>query len=137
MPKSSPILSCTVCAVVFVLPIYEAPARDVGQWEGVDPLTRQWFNGLMQPDNPTISCCGLADAYWADSYDVKGDQYVAIITDTRDDIKLGRAQHIEAGTRVTVPNNKIKWDRSNPTGHGIIFIGLGGDVFCYLPPGGG
>jgi len=91
----------------------------------------------MQPDNPNLSCCGLADAYWADSYEVKGDQYVAIITDTRDDLKLGRAQHIEAGTRVTVPNNKIKWDRSNPTGHGIIFIGIGGDVFCYLPPGGG
>lgn len=82
-----------------------------------------------------MSHCGLTDAYWADSYEVKGDQYVAIITDTRNDIKLGWAQHIEAGTRVTVPNNKIKWDHSNPTGHGIIFIGIGGDVFCYLPPG--
>jgi hypothetical protein len=137
MPKPSPIIICTVWAAVFVLSICKAPARDLGQWEGLDPLTRQWFNGLMQPDNPNLSCCGLADAYWADSYEVKGDQYVAIITDTRDDIKLGRAQHIEAGTRVTVPNHKIKWDRSNPTGHGIIFIGIGGDVFCYLPPGGG
>jgi hypothetical protein len=137
MQKPSPILICTVLVAAFVLSICKAPARDLGQWEGVDPLTRQWFNGLMQPDNPNLSCCGLADAYWADSYEVKGDQYVAIITDTRDDINLGRAQHIEAGTRVTVPNNKIKWDRSNPTGHGIIFIGIGGDVFCYLPPGGG
>jgi hypothetical protein len=134
MPKPSPIIICTVWAAVVVLSICKAPARDLGQWEGVDPFTRQWFNGLMQPDNPNLSCCGLADAYWADSYEVKGDQYVAIITDTRDDIKLGRAQHIEAGTRVTVPNHKIKWD---PTGHGIIFIGIGGDVFCYLPPGGG
>jgi hypothetical protein len=115
----------------------EVLTHSVGQRDGVDPLHRQWFNGLMQPDNPNVSCCGEADAYWADSYEVKGDQYVAIITDIRDDIKLGRAQHIEAGTRVTVPNNKIKWDRSNPTGHGIIFIGIGGDVFCYLPPGGG
>ena len=137
MPKPSPIIICTVWAAVVVLSICKAPARDLGQWEGLDALTRQWFNGLMQPDNPNLSCCGLADAYWADSYEVKGDQYVAIITDTRDDIKLGRAQHIEAGTRVTVPNHKIKWDRSNPTGHGIIFIGIGGDVFCYLPPGGG
>jgi hypothetical protein len=137
MPKSSPILIWTVWAALFVLSICKAPARDLGQWEDADPLTRQWFNGLMQPDNPNLSCCGMADAYWADSYEVKGDQYVAIITDTRNDIKLGRAQHIEAGTRVTVPNNKIKWDRSNPTGHGIIFIGIGGDVFFYLPPGGG
>ena len=130
MPKSSPILISTVWAAVFVLSICKAPARDLGQWEGVDPLTRQWFNGLMQPDNPNLSCCGLADAYWADSYEVKGDQYVAIITDTRDDIKLGRAQHIEAGTRVTVPNHKIKWDRSNPTGHGIIFICICAEDFC-------
>jgi hypothetical protein len=32
---------------------------------------------------------------------------------------------------------KIKWDRGNPTGHGIIFIGGGDEVYCYLPPGGG
>ena len=137
MPKSSPILIWTVWVAVFVLSICKAPGRDLGQWEGIDPLYRQWFNGLMRPDYPNLTCCGLADAYWADSYEVKGDQYVAIITDTREDIKLGRAQHIEAGTRFTVPNYKIKWDRSNPTGHGIIFIGIGGDVFCYLPPGGG
>ena len=90
----------------------------------------------MRPDEPNLRCCGLADAYWADSYEVKGDQYVAIITDTRDDEPLGRA-HIENGTRFAVPNSKIKWDRGNPTGHGIIFIGLGGEVYCYLPPGGG
>ena len=136
MPSLSPILIWTVGAAI-VLSICKAPARDLGQWEGFDLAQREWFDGLMQPDRPNLSCCGEADGYWADSYEVKGDQYVAIITDTRDDLKLGRAQHIEAGTRVTVPNNKIKWDRSNPTGHGIIFIGLGGDVFCYLPPGGG
>ena len=136
MPKSSPILILTVWAAVLVLSICKAPARDLGQWDGVDPLHRQWFNGLMQPDRPNLSCCGEADGYWADSYEVKGDQYVAIITDTRDDTKLGRRQHIEAGTRVAVPNSKIKWGSGNPTGHGIIFIGLGGDVFCYLPPGG-
>ena len=50
-------------------------------WDGVDPLHRQWFNGLRQPDNPTLSCCGKADAYWADSYEVNDDQCVAIITD--------------------------------------------------------
>ena len=137
MLKSSPILIWTVWAAVFALSICTAPARDLGQWDGVDPLHRQWFNGLKQPDSPNLSCCGEADAYWADSYEVKGDQYVAIITDTRDDKPLGRAPHIEAGTRVAVPNSKIKWDSGNPTGHGIIFIGVGGDVFCYLPPGGG
>ncbi len=136
MPKSSPILIWTVCAAVFALSICKAPARDLGQWDGVDPLYRQWFNGLMRPDYPNLRCCGLADAYWADSYEVKGDQYIAIITDTRDDIPLGRS-HIENGKRVSVPNTKIKWDRGNPTGHGIIFLGKDGEVYCYLPPGGG
>ena len=115
MPKSSPILIWTVWAAVIVLSICEAPARDLGQWDGVDPAQRQWFNGLKQPDNPNVSCCGQADAYWADGYEVKGDQYVAIITDTRDDTPLGR-RHIENGKRVAVPNSKIKWDRGNPTG---------------------
>jgi hypothetical protein len=130
------ILKTSIWLAVFVLAVSKAPARDLGQWDGVDPLHRQWFNELMQPDHPIASCCGEADGYWADSYEVKGDQYVAIITDTRDDIKL-RRQHIETGTRVAVPNSKIKWGSGNPTGHGIIFIGLGGAVFCYLPPGGG
>jgi hypothetical protein len=137
MPKSSPILILTVWAAVLVLSICKAPARDLGQWDGVDPAQRLWFNGLRQPDYPHLSCCGLADAYWADSFEVNGNQYVAIITDTRDDKSLGRTRHIEAGTRVAVPNSTIKWDSGNPTGHGIIFVGNLGQVLCYLPPGGG
>jgi hypothetical protein len=132
MPKSSPIIIWTVSATVLVLSICRASAHD----DGVDPIHRRWFNELMRPDNPSIRCCGLADAYWADSYEVNSDQYVAIITDTRDDTPLGRP-HIENGKRVAVPNAKIKWDRGNPTGHGIIFMGFGGEVYCYLPPGGG
>ena len=26
----------------------------------------EWYQSLMQPDVPTSSCCGEADAYWAD-----------------------------------------------------------------------
>ena len=66
---------------------------------------------------------------------MNGNQYVAIVTDTRDDAPLHRP-HVENGTRVTVPTRKIKWDKGNPTGHGIIFIGAVGYVYCYLPPGG-
>ena len=58
-----------------------ASARDFGQWEGTDPQIRQWYQALMQPDNPAVSCCGEADAYWADSFEVDGDKYVAIITE--------------------------------------------------------
>jgi hypothetical protein len=111
-------------AAVFVFSVSKAPARDLGQWDDVDPLVRKWFRELKQPDNPSLSCCGESDAYWADSYEVKGDQYVAIITDTRDDKPLAR-RHIENGKRFVVPNSKIKWGSGNPTG------------LCYLPPGGG
>ena len=44
-----------------------ASARDFGQWEATDPQIREWYQALMQPDNPAVSCCGEADAYWADS----------------------------------------------------------------------
>lgn len=34
-----------------------AAARDFGQWENIDPLVRAWYGTLMQPDDPTRSCC--------------------------------------------------------------------------------
>lgn len=112
-----------------------APARDLGQWAAQDPALSRWFQGLMQPDNPGVPCCGEADAYWADSFEIKGDRYVAIVTDERDDTPLGRP-HVAVGTRIEIPNGKIKFDRGNPTGHGIVFVGNYGNVYCYLPPGG-
>jgi hypothetical protein len=105
-----------------------ALARDNGQWEGSPAATRQWFQSLMQPDNPYISRCGEADAFEADSFEVEGDHYVAIITD-------GKGV-LPAGTRIPVPNTKMKWDQGNPTGHGIIFIGVAGQIYCYVAPGG-
>ncbi len=110
-------------------------ARDLGQWTSVDPTVSQWFKSLMMPDYPTISCCGGADAYYADAFETDGDRYVAVITDTRADEPLGR-HHVELGTRIVVPNRKLKVDRGNPTGHGIIFLSSSDSVFCYVPPGG-
>jgi hypothetical protein len=40
------------------------------------------------------------------------------------------------GTRIAVPNSKMKWDQGNPRGHGIIFIGSSGQLCCYVTPGG-
>jgi hypothetical protein len=49
---------------------------------------------------------------------------------------LARA-HIDVGTRIIVPNAKIKWDQGNPTGHGVIFLRSDDKwVYCYAPPGG-
>jgi hypothetical protein len=103
-------------------------ARDNGQWEHQPTSIRQWFQKLMQPDNPEWSCCGEADAFEADEFEVQGDHYVAIITN-------GKGV-FAAGTKIPVPNHKMKWDAGNPTGHGIIFIGRQGQVYCYVTPGG-
>jgi len=105
-----------------------ASARDNGQWSNQPATIREWFQRLMQPDEPTMSCCGEADAYEADSFEVDGDHYIAIITNGKGDIPNG--------TRVPVPNVKMKWNEGNPTGHGILFIGPGQKIYCYVTPGG-
>ena len=128
---------CAVAGGFFIASVWLAAlasARDLGQWDNHDPKIRKWFNSLMIPDMPQFSCCGSSDAYWSDDFEVNGDRYVAVITDARDDAPL-RRRHIASGTRIPVPNHRIKWDQGNPTGHGWIFIG-GDEVFCYLPPGG-
>lgn len=109
--------------------------HDSGQWENSDPTIRQWYQSLMQPDNPTMSCCGEADAYWADDFHVRDGKLYVTITDNRPDAPLGRP-HIPVGTVIEVPNNKLKWDRSNPTGHGILFVTRMNYVYCYVQPGG-
>jgi hypothetical protein len=102
---------------------------------GNDPAIRDWYRRLMQPVMPLSSCCGEADAYWADSYQADGDRYVAIITDPRPDGPLHR-RHIDIGITFVVPNHKLKYDASNSTGHGIIFLNPYDFVLCYVPPGG-
>jgi hypothetical protein len=87
----------------------------------------------MQPDTPWQSCCGEADAFEADTFEVEGDHYVAIVTN-------GRGV-LATGTRIVVPNKKMKFDSGNPTGHGVIFLGAVSQrgeypVYCYVAPGG-
>ena len=85
----------------------------------------------MQPDNPNASCCGEADAYWADEIHVRGGKTFATVTDSRPDGPLKRP-HIAVGTQIEIPNHKLKWDRSNPTGHTVIFLSRVGYVFCFV-----
>lgn len=107
-----------------------AHGRDLGQWEGSDPGHKQWFQNLMQPDSPASSCCGEADAYYA-----RGGKAYCKVTDDRDDAPRGRP-HVEIGTEIEIPDHKLKWDRSNPTGHGIVFLSRNRYVFCYVQPDG-
>lgn len=128
-------VALAVIAAVFIFFATPALPRDLGQWQATDADVSKWFRELRQPDNEHMSCCGQSDAYYADSFEITGDQYIAIITDERDDAPLGRP-HIPPGTRIVVPNAKLKYDAGNPTGHGVIFIGSQWQVFCYVAPGG-
>jgi hypothetical protein len=127
--------TAVVSLVVMEHTFSTAMARDNGQWANHPLHVRQWFQGLMQPDQPHVSCCGESDAYEADSFEVEGDHYVAIITNGSGDATVGKPA-IPNGTKIPVPNYKMKWDKGNPTGHGIIFIGSGQQVLCYIAPGG-
>jgi hypothetical protein len=118
--------SCLLLALILSPAI--AIARPGPQWADVPANIRQWFQSLMHPDNPYMSCCGEADAFESDLFEVEGDHYVAIITD-------GKGL-IANGTRIPVPNAKMKWDAGNPTGHGVIFLGSERQVYCYVTPGG-
>ena len=113
---------------VVTIGVVTAKAGDDGQWADQPENVRRWFQSLKQPDHPRLSCCGEADAFEADSFEVEGDHYVAVITN-------GKGV-IPSGTRIPVPNPKMKWDAGNPTGHGIIFIGPRGQVYCYVTPSG-
>jgi hypothetical protein len=110
-------------------------------WEAMPQYLKDWYSSLTRPDMPpNWSCCGLADAYWADEIEVKDGVVIVTITDDRDDKPLGRP-HIPVGTKVIIPKEKMvdlfkgpNAGKGNPTGHSIVFIGGGNinNVYCFV-----
>ena len=92
------------------------------------------YRTLMQPENPTVPCCGEGDAYLCDEVHVRDRHTFCNITDDRRDELLMRA-HIDVGTEIAIPENKLKWDRGNPTGHAV-HDGLPIMVYCFVQSGG-
>lgn len=132
-PQSTMGCALTFLGTVFVIIMLAvaAHARDLGQWEASDPVVREWYKSLMRPDVPAMSCCGEADAYWADDVHVRDGKTYAIITDDRPDGPLGRP-HIPVGTEVEIPPEKLKWDRGNPTGHNVLFVTTFRYPYCFV-----
>lgn len=126
---------CMSALLIFLYSVKFTVARDLGQWEQTDPAIRQWYAGLMQPDNPTASCCGEADAYWCDGIHVRDGKTFCTITDDRPNEPLHRTA-VPIGTEIEIPDRKLKWDRGNPTGHAIVFLSSGGAVYCFVQNGG-
>ena len=50
----------------------------------------------------------------------EGKTYATIPDDRRDEPR--GPPHIQFGTEIKIPDSKLKWDKSNPTGHGIVFL---------------
>jgi hypothetical protein len=113
------------------------------------PDLSEYYASLKQPDNPSVSCCGWADAYFAEQTDSCGPQdevdcaLVAIITDTRpntlvlpDGRKIERPP-IPVGTRISIPPNKLRRPAIfNPTDRNIVFVAKPGGytrVYCWEP----
>jgi hypothetical protein len=139
-PNDWPMWFIAILIIIFgIALIYRlatpAHARDLGQWENSDPTVRAWYKSLMQPDVPTASCCGEADAYYCDEIHVREGKTSCAITDERDDAPLGRP-HVDIGTEIEIPDYKLKTDRGNPTGHAVVFLSRSRYVYCFVQGGG-
>jgi hypothetical protein len=64
-----------------------AIAKPGGDWSKTPQEVREWIARQKQPDNPAFCCCGEADAYFADAYEVVDGKVFATITDDRDDFR--------------------------------------------------
>jgi hypothetical protein len=104
------------------------PAHDMEH-----PEFDEWYAELRQPDNPTASCCGVADAYWCDDYYARDGKAFCKITDDR--IVLHRPP-VPVGTEIEIPSYKLKYDRGNPTGHSVVFLSSAQYVWCFVQAGG-
>jgi hypothetical protein len=128
-------IGAALALAMIVMP-YASRAHDAEH-----PDQDAWYAGLRQPDNPSASCCGEADAYWCDGLKTKiidGETHnFCIITDDRDDAPLHRV-HVPVGTEIDIPNHKLKWDAGNPTGHAVVFLGRPPYLFvwCFVQNGG-
>lgn len=121
-----------IAAVVFVAGMFLVVAFALAH-DHDHPGLDKWYGSLMQPDNPTASCCGKADAYWCDDYFARDGKAFCRITDDR--VVPGRPP-IAVGTEFEIPPYKLKFDRGNPTGHAVIFVNTQGHVWCFVQGGG-
>lgn len=105
---------------------------------------QEWLSNTKQPDNRMVSCCGEADAFITDNYEVDKDGNLwAIITEDYPVPQVNPGYNkleFKKGDKIHIPNNKInipRLDGGNPSGHSITFINpYNGQVYCYFGPTG-
>lgn len=105
-----------------------------------------WVQTVQRPDIPGASCCGEADAYIADDFDVvDGKLFMTITTDypppqgysdEEGNIVTPPPTTFQAkkGMRIEIPPDKMvtRPQDANQSPHGVIFMGSGGAVFCAI-----
>lgn len=139
------LVAVAVLILSFLISSILTPARSSDIY--ASPDLSQYYESLRQPDNESMSCCGAADAYYADKVDecsaeerlvVSDCAFIAIVTDDRPDqrrLESGSINRmpIPIGTRIPVPKSKIrKHPVPNPTDHNIIFT-KNNWVYCWEP----
>jgi hypothetical protein len=73
-----------------------------------DPSHDEWYMSLKQPDNPNVSCCGIADAYWCDDISVKDGKTFCALTDDR---HIAGRPDLPMGLKIEIPDRKLKWEQ--------------------------
>lgn len=132
--------------LAFSLSFCGHPAFAEKGYDRESPRT-QWFETLMQPDNPTAKCCGKADGYEADIYQNNGNgTWTVEITNGREmkwpdgTVRPG----IPDGTKFIIPSEKVNPPvDGNPTGHAWLFLKIDPNtnqvvkIYCFvrLPDG--
>lgn len=99
---------------------------------------QQWISTVARPDlRPGVaSCCGDADTFIADNFEIVNGQLFAIITEDYTD-ETYPGFHIAKGDKVLIPPEKVNHlpeDAGNTSGHGVVFLGANGVVYCYFFP---
>lgn len=121
-------------------------AAPAGAADYAAPDLSAYYEALRQPDNAAASCCGAADAYYADhvapctAADGAACALIAIITDTRPnrrtlpDGRIIDRPPVAPGTRIVIPRHKLRRPpQANPTDHNVVFLSAAGAVFCWEP----
>jgi hypothetical protein len=120
MTRISRLLVGPLIAALALGTLSSAEARDAGQWGGQSPEVQRWFQSLMQPDHPMVSCCGEADGFPVDHWESAGPD--------GQDFQVT----LEDGRSFFVPSAKAQWRYGNPTGKDILFVGAKGTIYCFV-----
>lgn len=131
--KETFIISMIVAVIMFVMwlsvLIWPARAFDNGQYEGVDPQIRSWFEGVKSKNG--VPCCSMADGHRTDfKVDESGVYFVPI-----------------ANEWVRVPPEAVITSQGNPNDAAIVWYVKQGaaplsgksdtyHVRCFVPVGG-